>query len=195
VQDRPCHRLRRPRTNRYTGGLNNPRLPAWKTGQALGITRPVHISGHEMCLRAPSHTVLRTVNRYCHSADPVLARHVPLMRGLNACGEHAQLADAVMPFATKARTDLHDPDRGVVRFEHDHYLKMRALTEPRIEADFLLLDEAQDTTVMDQHPPHAEPGPTYLVSRSQTAPRSGDLRPRSPAAGTPGLRRRPGSSP
>lgn len=138
--------------HRYTGRLNSPRQPAWKTGQALGITRPVRISGHEISPRALSHTVLRTVNRYCHSADPALAHHhVPLMRGLNACGEHAQLVDVVMPFATKAWSDLHDPDRGVVRFEHDHYLKMWALTEPRIEADFLLLDEAQDTNpVLEQ---------------------------------------------
>jgi len=33
----------------------------------------------------------------------------------------------------------------VVRFEHDHYLKMWALRDPVIAADFLLLDEAQDT--------------------------------------------------
>lgn len=32
-----------------------------------------------------------------------------------------------------------------MRFEHDHYLKMWVLTEPKIEADFLFLNEAQDT--------------------------------------------------
>ncbi|BBC28840.1 hypothetical protein SGFS_001310 [Streptomyces graminofaciens] len=39
---------------------------------------------------------------------------------------------------------LH-PDDGAVRFDHDHYLKIWALTRPKIDADFLLLDEAQDT--------------------------------------------------
>ncbi|CAM5618793.1 hypothetical protein SHIRM173S_06415 [Streptomyces hirsutus] len=29
--------------------------------------------------------------------------------------------------------------------DHDHYLKIWALTQPKLEADFLLLDEAQDT--------------------------------------------------
>lgn len=132
--------------HRYTGRLNSPRQPAWKSGQALGITRPVRIGDHEISARALTHAVLRTVSRYCHSADRVLARHhVPCMRGLNTSGEQAQLTDAVMPFATKAWADLLNPEQGVVRFEHDHYLKMWALTEPKLEADFLFLDEAQDT--------------------------------------------------
>jgi pimeloyl-ACP methyl ester carboxylesterase len=32
-----------------------------------------------------------------------------------------------------------------VRFDRDHYLKIWTLTQPRIESDFLLLDEARDT--------------------------------------------------
>jgi hypothetical protein len=32
-----------------------------------------------------------------------------------------------------------------VRFDHEHYLKIWALSEPKIPADYLLLDEAQDT--------------------------------------------------
>ncbi|TQE15105.1 ATP-dependent helicase [Streptomyces ipomoeae] len=132
--------------HRYTSRLNSPRQPAWKAGQALGITRPVRIGDHEISPRALSHTVLRTVTRYCHSADRTLAHHhVPRLRGLNTPNEQAQLTSAVMPFASKAWADLHNPDQGVVRFEHDHYLKMWALTEPKIEADFLFLDEAQDT--------------------------------------------------
>ncbi|PJM91464.1 UvrD-helicase domain-containing protein [Streptomyces sp. CB01373] len=132
--------------HRYCRRLNSPRQPAWKTGQALGITRPVRIGAHEISPRALSHTELRTVTRYCHSADRTLAaHHVPRLRDLDTPGDHAQFADKVMPFATKAWADLHNPDQGVVRFEHDHYLKMWALTEPTIEADFLFLDEAQDT--------------------------------------------------
>jgi hypothetical protein len=132
--------------HRYTNRLNSPRQPAWKTGQALGITRPVRIGDHEISPRTLSHAVLRTVTRYCHSADRTLARHhVPRLRGLDTPAGHAQLAQEVLPFALKAWADLHNPEQGVARFEHDHYLKMWALTEPTIEADFLFLDEAQDT--------------------------------------------------
>ncbi|OIJ63410.1 UvrD-helicase domain-containing protein [Streptomyces mangrovisoli] len=132
--------------HRYASRLNSPREPAWRTGQALGITRPVRIGPHEISPRLLSHTVLRTVTRYCHSADRDLAdHHVPGVRGLDGPGAQKQLAQTVLPFASKAWGDLQYPDRGAVRFEHDHYLKMWALTGPRIEADFLFLDEAQDT--------------------------------------------------
>lgn len=138
--------------HRYSRRLNSPRQPAWKIGQALGITTPVHIGDHEINHRTLSHSVLRTVSRFCQSADRHLAsHHVPTLRRLGTREEHAQLAEAVMPFANKAWADLQTPEQGVVRFDHDHYLKMWALTEPKIEADFLFLDEAQDTNpVLEQ---------------------------------------------
>ncbi|MCZ0985996.1 UvrD-helicase domain-containing protein [Streptomyces diastatochromogenes] len=138
--------------HRYAGRLNSPRQPAWKTGQALGITRPIRIGDHDISHRTLSHTALRAVTRFCYSADRALAcHHVPRLRLLTTPAEHAELADAVLPFAAKAWADLQNPDHGVVRFEHDHYLKMWALTQPKIEADFLFLDEAQDTNpVLEQ---------------------------------------------
>ncbi|MBV7652672.1 UvrD-helicase domain-containing protein [Streptomyces albidoflavus] len=138
--------------HRYADRLNGPRQPAWRTGQALGINQPIRIGDDEISHKTLSHTVLRTVTRFCYSADRVLARHhVPHLRRLASPAEHAQLADVALPFATKAWADLQNPAHGAVRFEHDHYLKMWALTEPKIEADFLFLDEAQDTNpVLEQ---------------------------------------------
>jgi superfamily I DNA/RNA helicase len=138
--------------HRYARRLSSPRQPAWRTGQALGITRPVRIGEHDLAQRTLSHAVLRTVTRFCYSADRTLARqHVPRLRRLDAPDQHAHLAEVILPFAARAWTDLQDPERGVVRFEHDHYLKMWALTGPKIEADFLFLDEAQDTNpVLEQ---------------------------------------------
>ncbi|MET8682079.1 UvrD-helicase domain-containing protein [Streptomyces sp. NPDC004647] len=132
--------------HRYTHRLNGPRQPSWKTGNALGITKSAKIGDREITPKALSHTVLRTVASYCHSADNALARHhVPRLRGVDTREHHAELAYIVLPFARKAWADLQHPDGGVVRFEHDHYLKIWALTDPTIEAEFLLLDEAQDT--------------------------------------------------
>ncbi|MET9792796.1 MULTISPECIES: UvrD-helicase domain-containing protein [Streptomyces] len=136
----------------YAGRLNGPRQPAWKTGQALGLTRPVRIGDHEISHRTLSNAALRAVKRFCYSADRALGRqHVPRLRRLATTAEHTQLADVVFPFAVKAWADLQNPHQGVVQFEHDHYLKMWALTQPKIEADFLFLDEAQDTNpVLEQ---------------------------------------------
>lgn len=138
--------------HRYADRLNGPRQPAWRTGQALGINQSIRIGDDEISHKTLSHTVLRTVTRFCYSADRVLARHhVPHLRRLASPAQHAQLADVALPFATKAWADLQNPAHGAVRFEHDHYLKMWALTEPKIEADFLFLDEAQDTNpVLEQ---------------------------------------------
>ncbi|WP_327408270.1 UvrD-helicase domain-containing protein [Streptomyces sp. NBC_01281] len=135
--------------HRFTHRLNSPRQPAWKSGLALGITRAVRIGNHEVSHRTLSHTVLRTVTRYCQSSDRSLAQqHVPQLRGLGTAAEQAQLCAVVLPFAVKAWNDLQNPDQGAVRFEHDHYLKLWALTEPTIDADFVLLDEAQDTNAV-----------------------------------------------
>ncbi|MFI7020720.1 UvrD-helicase domain-containing protein [Streptomyces sp. NPDC050164] len=155
--------------HRYAHRLNSPRQPAWKTGQALGILRPVRIGDHEISERALSHNVLRAVTRFCYSSDRALARHhVPRLRGLEQ-PEHGQFADIVLPLAAKAWADLQDPDRGVVRFEHDHYLKMWALTEPRIEADFLFLDEAQDTNPILEQVFAAQRGHAQLVMVGDSA--------------------------
>ncbi|MEC4020340.1 UvrD-helicase domain-containing protein [Streptomyces sp. H27-D2] len=136
----------------YARRLGGPRQAGWKTGLALGITKSMRIAERDVSHKALSHTVLHTVRRYCHSADRTITRHhVPPLRGLEDPELHTQLVEAVLPFARKAWADLQHPDDGIVRFEHDHYLKIWALTDPKIDADFLLLDEAQDTNpVLEQ---------------------------------------------
>lgn len=130
----------------YTRRLGAPRRPAWQTGQALGITKSIRIGERDLSQRTLSNAALRTVARFCHTADPAITRHhVPHLRGLDDRDLHAQLAAHIVPFARKAWADLQHPDDGAVRFDHDHYLKIWALTAPKIATDFLLLDEAQDT--------------------------------------------------
>ncbi|PNE41825.1 UvrD-helicase domain-containing protein [Streptomyces noursei] len=132
----------------YQARLNAPRQAGWRTGAALGIEEGMclRIGPRKVNNKALSYTVLRTVTRFCQSADKEIAHpHVPPLRGAEAEPLHTQLAGLVLPYARRAWADLHHPDHGVVRFEHDHYLKMWALSAPVIPADFLLLDEAQDT--------------------------------------------------
>ncbi|SOD91549.1 UvrD-helicase domain-containing protein [Streptomyces sp. Ag109_G2-15] len=132
--------------HRYTPRLNAPRRPAWQTGQTLGITKAIRVGEREVSQRALSNALLRTVNRFCHTSDTEITRHhVPKLRGLEDKDLHRELASHIVPVARKAWTDLQNPDDGCVRFEHDHYLKIWALTRPKLDADFLLLDEAQDT--------------------------------------------------
>jgi superfamily I DNA/RNA helicase len=132
--------------HRYARRLNAPRRPAWQTGQMLGINKAVRVGDREVTQRALSNATLRTLARFCHTADDTITRHhVPTLRGLEDKDHHRELATHLLPFAHKAWADLQHPDDGAVRFDHDHYLKIWALTRPHIDADFLLLDEAQDT--------------------------------------------------
>ncbi|MFD7296760.1 UvrD-helicase domain-containing protein [Streptomyces sp. NPDC059897] len=132
--------------HRYTRRLNAPRRPAWQTGHALGLTKPLRFGKREISQRALANAVLRTVAHYCHTADVTITnRHVPRLRGLEDADHHAELSSHLLPFAQRAWIDLQHFDDGAVRFDHDHYLKIWALTRPTIGADYLLLDEAQDT--------------------------------------------------
>ncbi len=134
--------------HKYASRMDAPRVPGWKTGVLLGIAghMRIRIGERNVTNKALSYTVLRTVTRFCQSADRTIQRHhVPHLRGIEDEHLHAQLVDVVLPYATKAWEDLQNPVEGVVRFDHDHYLKIWALTEPVIKSDFLLLDEAQDT--------------------------------------------------
>jgi hypothetical protein len=137
--------------HRYRGRLNGPRRPGWRIGQDLGLHAPADIGRAGLMPATLSNATLRTVTRFCQSADAELAHHhVPRLRGLDD-EDHAELADLILPYAAKAWADLQDPYGGLVRFEHDHYLKMWALTKPVLHGDFLLLDEAQDTNpVLEQ---------------------------------------------
>ncbi len=142
---------------RFRLRLNSPRRPGWKVGQDLGLTAAVRINGHDLMPATVSNTALRTVTRFCQSADHVLThRHVPRLRRMDDDEMHEELADLVLPYAAKAWADLQDPCAGMVRFEHDHYLKMWALTDPVLSGDFLLLDEAQDTNPVLEQLVHAQ---------------------------------------
>ncbi|NEB11027.1 UvrD-helicase domain-containing protein [Streptomyces coelicoflavus] len=111
------------------------------------MIKAVRVGDRDLSQKTLSYVTLRAVARFCRTADATITRHrVPELRGLEESSLHAQLAAHLVPFARKAWLDLQHPDEGAVRFDHDHCLKIWALTQPRIDADFLLLDEAQDTT-------------------------------------------------
>ncbi|MFI9025889.1 UvrD-helicase domain-containing protein [Streptomyces sp. NPDC053560] len=152
--------------HRFQRRMSAPRQAGWRTGAALGIDPKfwLRLGTRALTSKALSYSVLGTVTGYCRSAAPTLtAAHVPRLRGAESDALHDQLAQIVLPYARKAWADLQDPDRGAVRFEHDHYLKMWALSAPVIETDFLLLDEAQDTNPVVEQVFNAQRSHAQLV--------------------------------
>lgn len=126
--------------------LNGPRVPSKQVMAILGIssygyqiTKDQQVPGWII-----ARSVMDTVRRFCNSASTsVEDKHVPKIDGVEDKHQGAYKAHAA-PFARKAWDDINS-SVGRLKFEHDHYLKIWALTSPVLKSyQFVLLDEAQD---------------------------------------------------
>jgi hypothetical protein len=145
VQCRTAHSLAFAATGRgFKDRLNAPRIPAKETARRLGITRDLPIGPDKITAAHQARLAMGMIRSFCHSnAAEVLAAHMEQVNGL-APREQEDVARLLLPYARRAWDDIRSPG-GSLRFEHDHYLKMWALTGPRLPGEFILLDEAQDT--------------------------------------------------
>ena len=136
--------------------LQSKRMPSGQVAALLGIREPVKIQiGQAAKFLAPGWLaghVMRSIERFCNSADQVPdRRHVPYIEGLDlpdAAGRrtyanHDLIAQAIAPTLPKAWADLINP-AGQLRYSHSVYLKLWELSDPVINADYVLFDEAQD---------------------------------------------------
>lgn len=141
VGKRYSHRLR-----------NSQRMKSMEIAKRLGI-QPIRLTtqdGVDKTLGAGflAGLAMRGVTRFCQSADAEpTARHVPYIDGIDippgARQNNDMVARALAPAMRKAWADLSSPT-GTLPYRHDHYLKTWQLSGPKIGADFILFDEAQD---------------------------------------------------
>lgn len=119
-------------------------MPLKRTAQLLGLDRDLAVGKRRLRATTLARLVMEMVRRFCYSTDEqVAARHLGPVNGLDDQGAQ-YLAQVLLKRARWAWEDICSP-AGKLPFQHDHYLKMWALTRPRLRADFVLLDEAQDT--------------------------------------------------
>ncbi|WP_228924553.1 UvrD-helicase domain-containing protein [Streptomyces sp. DH7] len=119
-------------------------MPLKRTAQLLGFDRDLAVGKRRLKATTQARLVMEMVQRFCWSTDEqVAARHLGRVNGLDDAGVQ-YLAQVLLRRVRWAWEDICSPG-GVLPFKHDHYLKMWALTRPRLPADFVLLDEAQDT--------------------------------------------------
>jgi AAA domain/UvrD-like helicase C-terminal domain len=137
-----AHRL--PRTGNNTKGMAR-QMPS-EVARILGLGE-VEVGGKTLAAGAVASIVLGAVDAFTHSADAeVTVRHFAPVAGLDEEDSYTNndaLARKLLPFARKAWADMTTPD-GKLRITHDAYLKAWQLSGPRINADFIMLDEAQD---------------------------------------------------
>ena len=96
--------------------------------------------------------VMEAIKKFCQSADREIDRkHFKGISGIDKPGEYTNqnsVRDALVPFARKAWVDISNVN-GTMPFTHDCYVKIWQLGEgslaPVISADYILVDEAQDT--------------------------------------------------
>lgn len=96
--------------------------------------------------------VMRAIDRFCQSADPEpTVRHIAYIDGLDLPNEDGTrnyennnaVAEYLLGAVREAWQDLQRTD-GRLPYSHGVYLKGWERSEPRIDAEFVLLDEAQD---------------------------------------------------
>ncbi|MGK5544979.1 UvrD-helicase domain-containing protein [Streptomyces sp. URMC 127] len=120
------------------------RIPAKHTARLLDITRDLDVNSRQIRVTHAARLVMGMVRKFCYTTDrQVMARHMEPVNGLDGPGQD-YLARTLLPYAHRAWEDICSP-AGRLRFEHDHYMKLWAMTSPQLGADFVLLDEAQDT--------------------------------------------------
>lgn len=126
--------------------LNAPRMPMRETSRILRSNYPLRIAD-DLVLRPEriASIAMETVRHWCYTADALITDyHVPRIPRIDSDEQKAKLAEAVVPMARAAWLDLAEPN-GRLRFVHDHYLKLWALSQPALDFDFVLVDEAQDS--------------------------------------------------
>lgn len=133
--------------HRYRSRLNAPRMTGRQLADVLGIDRsyPLGSGDRELAPSRVASLILATVAKWCHSADPrILAKHAPVNDVPGAEEVSWELANFLAAEAQRAwDTDL-SRESGRLPFSHDMYVKVWALSDPRLPGDFVLYDEAQD---------------------------------------------------
>lgn len=141
--------------HQYKGRLNSPRMKSMEMARQLRID-PVTISyGSQRKVMSAGYLaglVMAGIGNYCMSADTELSpSHLPYIDGIDVptdegrrtYGNNDEVRAHLLPAMVRAWSDLMDP-KGTLPYKHDHYLKAWHLSGPRIYADFILFDEAQD---------------------------------------------------
>lgn len=123
---------------------DSKRVPAWRTREILSLPQHERFGETDLMGVTMARLVIESVGRYCRSAqDEIGSSHVPSVTGASH-KENIAIADYLIPYVRTAWGDLTRED-GQLRFTHDVYLKLWALTNPTLPGTVVLADEYQDS--------------------------------------------------
>jgi hypothetical protein len=141
----------------YSHRLNGGRVRSQAIADALGIkAMEVQVAStikpKRLAASLLASWITVALGKFCQSADTeILWTHflrqpidLPGSDGKPTSTNNFKVIEYLLPFARKYWADISDP-QGSMPFTHDYYVKIWQLGEPAISADYILLDEAQDT--------------------------------------------------
>ncbi len=133
----------------YQHRLEGPRMTSKDAAELLGMDKWMRLDTTSLSPAKLARVALDTVTRFCHSGDVEVSRkHVPWPPGTE---EHRdELVEYVLPYAVRAWEDI-SADEGRLKGSHDAYLKNFSLSDPILNYDYVLFDEAQDSSPVITH--------------------------------------------
>lgn len=125
--------------------LNPPRL-----AEILGLEPMQFEDSILLEPRSRAFLALKTLNRFFYSGDDqIRGGHVPMLGAVASASRETQAAVRESTLHLAAETwELMRSATSPVPLGHDGYLKLWALGRPQIKADFVMLDEAQDSNAV-----------------------------------------------
>ena len=147
----------------------NLRVPAQRTAELLRIVEPLRVNRDIVLAPAAlARLASDAVDAFAYSADTeVMVKHVPPLEGVTRA-EMEELRREILPHARRLWRETQNLD-SQHRYTHDYYLKAWALTCPKLKADFVLLDEAQDSNPVVAHLVQAQDAQRIAVGDSAQA--------------------------
>lgn len=154
VSARTVHSLAMSAVGRaYAHRLKSKRMRSGDIAHYLKLDGFKSSNGKELSPGFCGSLVMKTIRLFCQSADErPLHKHTPYVHGIDkptAKGRewenNRRLRVHIAPAVDAAWDDLRQRF-GYLTFRHEHYLKIWQLSHPKLPVDFLLVDEAQDTS-------------------------------------------------
>ncbi len=133
---------------RHRLGKDAPHVTASQAARILRINEALKLGDTMIQPNQLARLAQQAVKNFCKSgSSEIQPWHVPVVTGLEGVPERDAIRSVVHPIAVRAWKDLSSLE-GRLRFSHDIYLKLWAMSDPVLPYDYILFDECQPEGTM-----------------------------------------------
>ena len=114
------------------------------TGQSLANSFDIGSPGHLKTPANKGYHILETIRAFCYSTDQEISlNHVPIPKIALTNKQFEQTRENISYFSQKVWQEMIN-ESSSIPITHDVYLKLYALSKPKLKKDFIFFDETQD---------------------------------------------------